>query len=175
MLRKFLTYRPHESAGIAGLQRSVWTGALGHVLTHLPLRSAARNGFDGCSDNMSRVRSGLLCLALFSILWVLCLVLEGSGFLRRCAPRRSLGAVLWIIMVPCGSLTLPMFWVETKDCFVILSLGVVWNGVLLGKPRGDMFFAFVEVLMEMVTCSGIASMRHATRLIGGFMPACPGC
>ena len=52
-------------------------------------------------------------------------------------------------------------------------LGVVWNGFLLGKPRGDMFLAFVEVLMEMVTCSGIASMRHATRLIDGVMLYCP--
>ena len=40
----------------------MWAGALGHVPTHLPLRSAARNLFDGCSDNMSRVRSKLLCL-----------------------------------------------------------------------------------------------------------------
>ena len=69
MIRRYLAYRPSETARIYRMLTSISRGVQGHGPIHLSLASAAKIGFIWNLDECNWVRPGLGALHLISSPW----------------------------------------------------------------------------------------------------------
>ena len=158
LMRRYLAYRPEESARIGRLLDLVSEGAPGHGPVHLLVRSAAKIGFKWCSEGFCWDRPGLPRLPFlegpFNTSSLLLLMLGKMVSLLTSAVGRGFGEVLfWILVDPCNCSSLLMSGVETRRCLEGSFLGVY--GMVFSSARGgEKTFLVVSVvgLMETGIC-----------------------
>ena len=155
LLRRYLAYRPLDSARIGKLLDLVSNVAPGHEPLHLLVDSAASLEFRWCPDGFCLSWPVLPRMPMLegpyrhfkaSILnaWRDC-----NAILPTCAGGRGFGvARSWIFRGPCSSLTLPMLGIETRHCLegsFLVEFGMVFP---LARYKGITFHVvFVGVWM----------------------------
>ena len=160
LLRRYLAYRPLESARVGRLLGLVGDGAPGHGPVHLLVDSAASLGFQWCLDGFCWNRPGLPLLPMVegpyphfkdSILgaW------RDFNSADLCRRKGFQGGPLLDFRDPCSSLTLPMSGTETRHCFkgsFLVEFGMVFS---LARCKGITFHVVCVVVQTgMVTCFG---------------------
>ena len=126
MLCRYLSYPPGEVPWVYRLLDSVAEGCSGRGPAHLLVESAAEIGFqwDSLQVGWEHYRAA---------------VLRPGGVRFRLSyvlGRAFVGALRWVLKVPCSSLTLTMF---GRDKVLLRSVlvGGVWSGFLPGKVKGQ--------------------------------------
>ena len=132
MIRRYLAYRPSEVGRIYRLLDIVKEGCPGNGPVHLLVASATGIGFQWDPHMLGWVRPGLFVLSNLAgpiqLTSLRFFMLAKTSLLQTSLLGKGFEAVRFsILLVPCSSLTLPMFGRETKRCSgVCWSVGLEW-------------------------------------------------